>query len=71
MPASKRDIKRDHWLDMRRFRVLRFWNNEITGNIDGVLETIMNALQQTERPFHPVLAFGEDRPLPASGERNK
>ncbi len=27
----------------RRYRVLRFWNNELTDNFDGVVETIFNA----------------------------
>jgi uncharacterized protein DUF559 len=47
---------------------LRFWNNEIRQNIEGVLETILAKLDEA-RPPHPVLADGEDRPLPASGER--
>ncbi len=53
-----------------RFRVLRFWNNEIIENIDGVLTAIVTALEEADRPPHPVLAFGKNRPLPASGERN-
>jgi very-short-patch-repair endonuclease len=66
---STRDTQRDRWLRMRRFRVLRFWNNDVIGNIEGVLETIMSALQIGEKPPHPVLAKSEDRPPPARGER--
>ncbi|MFL5062904.1 MAG: DUF559 domain-containing protein, partial [Xanthobacteraceae bacterium] len=29
-----------------RYRVLRFWNNDVLGNIDGVLETIAAALDE-------------------------
>ncbi len=29
------------------YRVLRFWNNEVSTNIDGVLETIRQELQNT------------------------
>ena len=28
------------------FRVLRFWNNDVHGNIEGVLETIVGALDE-------------------------
>jgi very-short-patch-repair endonuclease len=66
--TSQRDAVRDRWLRDHHYRVLRFWNNDVMQNIDGVLETIADALQ-AERPPHPVLASGEDRPLPAPGER--
>jgi len=28
-------------------RVLRFWNNDVTGNLDGVLKTILDALGES------------------------
>jgi len=34
------DDERDRWLNMQGFRVLRFWNNEVLKNIEGVLEVI-------------------------------
>jgi very-short-patch-repair endonuclease len=34
------DDKRTLWLEGAGYRVIRFWNNEIAGNIDGVLEAI-------------------------------
>ncbi|HEV2626020.1 MAG TPA: DUF559 domain-containing protein [Xanthobacteraceae bacterium] len=67
--GNARDLLRDRWFQTRRFRVLRFWNNDVLGNIDGVLTTIASALEETERPPHPVLAKSEDRPLPVRGER--
>jgi very-short-patch-repair endonuclease len=66
--TSKGDAVRDQWLRERHYRVLRFWNNDVMQNIDGVLETIAGALHM-ERPPHPVPASGGDRPLPARGER--
>jgi very-short-patch-repair endonuclease len=33
------------------YRVLRFWNNDVLGNMTGVLETIATALD--EAPPHP------------------
>ena len=41
---SKSDAIRDKALNARGYRILRFWNNEVTTNIDGVLETIYSAL---------------------------
>jgi very-short-patch-repair endonuclease len=38
------DRKRDDWLNQQGFKVLRFWNNEVLGNIDGVLERIAENL---------------------------
>jgi very-short-patch-repair endonuclease len=35
-----KDEERTQWLSGQGFTVLRFWNNEILTNIEGVLETI-------------------------------
>ena len=32
------------------FRVLRFWNNDVLENIEGVVESIMEALRQPPSP---------------------
>ena len=39
-----KDAKRDKWLQGEGFEVLRFWNNEVVENIDGVLEVIRKKL---------------------------
>jgi very-short-patch-repair endonuclease len=59
--TDPRDAIRDRWLADHRYRVLRFWNNEVLGNIEGVWETIF-AAASAEAPPHP-------NPLPARGER--
>jgi very-short-patch-repair endonuclease len=59
--TDRRDVVRDQWLATRRYRVLRFWNNDVLRNIEGVWETIQSAAL-AERPPHPD-------PLPVSGER--
>jgi len=41
---NTRDAVRDQWLAEHRYRVLRFWNNDVLRNMDGVLETIALAL---------------------------
>ncbi|HEX4407444.1 MAG TPA: endonuclease domain-containing protein [Xanthobacteraceae bacterium] len=58
---SKRDAVRDRWLMQHRYQVLRFWNNDVLGNVEGVLESIL-AAANARTPPHP-------NPLPASGER--
>ena len=35
-----KDRKRDEWFKKKGFCVLRFWNNEVFENLEGVLETI-------------------------------
>ena len=59
--TSPRDAIRDRRLADHRYRVLRFWNNEVLGNIEGVWDTIF-AAASAEAPPHP-------NPLPARGER--
>jgi very-short-patch-repair endonuclease len=34
------DLARDQWLKAEGFTVLRFWDNEVFGNLEGVLKTI-------------------------------
>jgi very-short-patch-repair endonuclease len=49
--GNPRDVVRDKWLVGHNYRVLRFWNNDVLGNMAGVLETIAAALE--EAPPHP------------------
>ena len=37
---SERDTMRDQWLRDRGYRVLRFWNNDVLANIEGVWDAI-------------------------------
>ena len=56
------DTRRTKNLETSGYLVLRFWNNDVLQNLDGVLEEISNTInQQTIEPPHPT-------PLP-SGER--
>jgi very-short-patch-repair endonuclease len=64
--GSSRDAIRDRWLRNHGYRVLRFWNNDVIANTDGVLEAIVDTLQR-DRLLQPVPAMGEDRPLSTSG----
>lgn len=38
------DNQRTAWLEVQGWRVLRFWNNEVLQNIEGVLGEVVNAL---------------------------
>ncbi|MGB3167479.1 MAG: endonuclease domain-containing protein [Alteraurantiacibacter sp.] len=54
--ADNADANRDHWLKSQGFRVLRFWNNEILNNRDGVAQAVLAAL---ETPLPGPLPQGE------------
>jgi len=41
---DERDKIRDKWLESQGFKVLRFWNNEVLSNIEGVVEIIKKNL---------------------------
>ena len=50
------DDARTAFLDSHGYRVLRFWNNDVLGNIDGVMSVIMAAVRDTpmNRPPPPT-----------------
>jgi very-short-patch-repair endonuclease len=43
--TSSGDSERTRFLQSEGFRVLRFWNNDVLGNIDGVLHCIAEELK--------------------------
>ena len=43
------DLGRTKFLQSKGYRVVRFWNNEVLGNIEGVLEALTLTLSQRER----------------------
>jgi very-short-patch-repair endonuclease len=50
---SAADAERTAFLESRGYRVLRFWNNEVLQQIDGVMSAIFEALQPAEAPPTP------------------
>jgi len=44
------DAARSAWLESQGFRVLRFWNNDVLGNTNGVVEAIRQALREPSNP---------------------
>ena len=57
--APEYDERRTQYLQSEGWRVLRFWNNEVLVNLEGVLEAIHSALQEPQSP--------SPQPSPASG----
>jgi hypothetical protein len=78
------DKQRDDWLSLQGFRVLRFWNNDVLSNIEGVLQRVRENLSPTSskekrknksispspRPS-PTRGEGEKRAFIGKAQRNK
>jgi very-short-patch-repair endonuclease len=47
---SLRERERDEWLAENHFRVIRFWNNDVLSNLNGVLTHLAEALSKTPHP---------------------
>jgi very-short-patch-repair endonuclease len=45
------DAERDAWLQSRGYAVLRLCNNEVLGNLDGVLRVIADAATPPPNPL--------------------
>ena len=43
------DEVRTTWLEAKDYRVLRFWNNDVMGNQESVIDRILEALLQRSR----------------------
>jgi very-short-patch-repair endonuclease len=50
---SAADTERTAFLESRGYRVLRFWNNEVLQQIDGVMSVIFEAVRAAEAPPTP------------------
>lgn len=58
LDEAQYDQARDEWLRRRGFEVLRFWNHEVMGNLEGVLEAIHMALRSRTLSPGPSPARG-------------
>ena len=56
---SDNDDIRTRWLEEKGFRVMRFWNNEVLNNIEGVKLVIWNFLSGIQPPSQPSTCQGE------------
>ena len=50
--ATEYDSARTRFMESHGYRVLRFWNNDVMGNVDGVLEAI--SLTLSSSPSQPL-----------------
>lgn len=56
--CAEKDNNRDRWFEGQGFKVLRFWNNEVLKNMQGVLEVIrIHCLSHP--PLTPPIEGGE------------
>jgi very-short-patch-repair endonuclease len=62
-----KDKKRDKWFKEQGFRVLRFWNNEVLKNMDGVLAVIRERCICHPPPTPSHRGRGKTGPLPLDG----
>jgi very-short-patch-repair endonuclease len=56
---------RTTWIEAQGYRIIRFWNNDVLANTDGVLFAIREALRATPHPS----TLKRRRPPPQGGRR--
>jgi very-short-patch-repair endonuclease len=58
-PQASRDKERDDFLRANGYRVLRFWNNDVMQNLDGVMSVISEAFvpPPTPNPSPPLASL--------------
>ena len=57
-PVSEREAERTAFIQSEGYRVLRFWNNEVLANLEGVYAVIVGELDRSPPP----------KPSPIQGE---
>jgi very-short-patch-repair endonuclease len=74
-----KDRQRTEWFESQGYRVIRFWNNDLSINMDGVLDTVYAALygsrdsnpgpfsHNRRKRYHPTPARNARRPSPSRG----
>lgn len=64
--AAEHDQVRTAFLNGEGYKVLRFWNNEVLENLDGVLAVIASSLSSA---LSPLVGESGERGVPAAGRR--
>ena len=57
------DEARTAFLEAKKFHLIRFWNNDVLANMEGVLSTVLAELDQRLKAAPP-----SPNPLPPAGE---
>lgn len=63
------DKERTAYLNSLNIKVIRYWNNEVLTNLNGVLEDLMNKFTPTQPP--PNLGGGDASPSKIGGEATR
>jgi len=48
LQQMKKDIIRQNFIENKGYKIIRFWNSEITKNIDGVLDKLLSVVNNEE-----------------------
>ncbi len=72
----ERDKRRTVYLEQQGYRVLRFWNNDVLSNVEGVMECVQAAVRDaapppTPAPSPPRSAWGEGNEAPSAKGRRE
>jgi very-short-patch-repair endonuclease len=80
--TANHDRERQAWLEQQGYRVIRFWNSDVTGNLNAVVERIYVELygsregepeplkhRRYSRKLHPTPPLRGDPPPPGEGKR--
>jgi very-short-patch-repair endonuclease len=73
------DSNRSEYLESRSYRVLRFWNNDVLKNIDGVMESMYAVLRDSKNGPAPLTpphrasrgGRGAERPRPLAEREDR
>ena len=68
--VSTKDVARDQYFAERGYRVLRFWNNDVLTNLEGVLSAIAESHPSPGAPAFASLQRGAP-PSRSRGEGNR
>jgi very-short-patch-repair endonuclease len=52
--SSAPEVARSEFLQNEGYRVLRFWNNEVLANFEGVYDAIVNEVSRQTTPTHAL-----------------
>lgn len=58
---KERDHERDIWFRDEGFKVIRFWNNDVLSNTEGVLTAIMTSFLESPSLLSPPIEGGDVR----------
>ena len=66
--TKEQDAARTRYIEAQGYRVIRFWNNDVDHNLEGVLTIIANAVTDTAQNFSAADAAGPHPNPPHKGE---